>query len=87
VAERGALGTKPPVDAILESPRIHAVSFVAPRRSARYVYEACARTGKRVQALRRREEPCGGVAGRRLEFAANALIGRPTFSRRALMAS
>ena len=39
------------VDRLLEHPDVRAVSFVGSTPVARYVYEAAARTGKRVQAL------------------------------------
>jgi malonate-semialdehyde dehydrogenase (acetylating)/methylmalonate-semialdehyde dehydrogenase len=44
-------GDKVAVDAVLEHPRIAAVSFVGSTPIARYVYETGTRNGKRVQAL------------------------------------
>ncbi len=44
-------GDKVAVDAILEHPDIHAVSFVGSTPIANYIYETGARHGKRVQAL------------------------------------
>jgi malonate-semialdehyde dehydrogenase (acetylating) / methylmalonate-semialdehyde dehydrogenase len=44
-------GDKVAVDAILEHPRIAAVSFVGSTPIARYIYETGTRNGKRVQAL------------------------------------
>jgi malonate-semialdehyde dehydrogenase (acetylating) / methylmalonate-semialdehyde dehydrogenase len=44
-------GDKEVVDAILEHPRIHAVSFVGSTPIAEYIYTTGARNGKRVQAL------------------------------------
>ncbi len=44
-------GDKVAVDALLEDPRVKAVSFVGSTPIARYVYETCTRNGKRVQAL------------------------------------
>src|SRR5258708_39793189 len=44
-------GDKEAVDAILGHPGIQAVSFVGSTPIAKYIYETCARHGKRVQAL------------------------------------
>ena len=44
-------GDKAAVDAILNHPGIHAVSFVGSTPIAKYIYETCAKNGKRVQAL------------------------------------
>ncbi|MDH5534453.1 MAG: aldehyde dehydrogenase family protein, partial [Betaproteobacteria bacterium] len=44
-------GDKEAVDAILGHPDIKAVSFVGSTPIAKYVYETCAKHGKRVQAL------------------------------------
>ena len=44
-------GDKVAVDALLEDPRVKAVSFVGSTPIARYVYETGTRNGKRVQAL------------------------------------
>ena len=44
-------GDKVAVDAILEHPDIHAVSFVGSTPIARYIYENGTANGKRVQAL------------------------------------
>jgi malonate-semialdehyde dehydrogenase (acetylating)/methylmalonate-semialdehyde dehydrogenase len=44
-------GDKVAVDAILQHPRIAAVSFVGSTPIARYVYETGTKAGKRVQAL------------------------------------
>ncbi|HMJ50112.1 MAG TPA: aldehyde dehydrogenase family protein, partial [Burkholderiales bacterium] len=44
-------GDKEAVDAILHHPEIKAVSFVGSTPVARYIYETCAKNGKRVQAL------------------------------------
>ena len=44
-------GDKEAVDAILAHPDIAAVSFVGSTPIANYIYETCARAGKRVQAL------------------------------------
>ncbi len=44
-------GDKVAVDALLEHPAVQAVSFVGSTPIARYIYETCARHGKRVQAM------------------------------------
>ncbi|HEY5245337.1 MAG TPA: CoA-acylating methylmalonate-semialdehyde dehydrogenase, partial [Acidimicrobiales bacterium] len=44
-------GDKTAVDALLHHPAVSAVSFVGSTPVARYIYETCAATGKRVQAL------------------------------------
>jgi malonate-semialdehyde dehydrogenase (acetylating) / methylmalonate-semialdehyde dehydrogenase len=44
-------GDKESVDALLEHPKVGAVSFVGSTPIARYIYETAARHGKRVQAL------------------------------------
>ncbi len=44
-------GDKSAVDALLESPKVKAISFVGSTPIARYVYENATRHGKRVQAL------------------------------------
>jgi malonate-semialdehyde dehydrogenase (acetylating)/methylmalonate-semialdehyde dehydrogenase len=44
-------GDREAVDSVLDHPQIAAVSFVGSTPVARHVYEAAARTGKRVQAL------------------------------------
>lgn len=44
-------GDKESVDALLHHPDIAAVSFVGSTPIAQYIYETCAKTGKRVQAL------------------------------------
>ena len=44
-------GDKVAVDAILDHPAIQAVSFVGSSDIAHYVYQRCAETGKRVQAM------------------------------------
>src|SRR6476619_6489931 len=44
-------GDKATVDAILNHAGIHAVSFVGSTPIAKYIYEQCAKSGKRVQAL------------------------------------
>lgn len=44
-------GSKDVVNAILDHPDIKGVSFVGSTPTARYIYERCGATGKRVQAL------------------------------------
>ncbi|MBM3344053.1 MAG: CoA-acylating methylmalonate-semialdehyde dehydrogenase [Betaproteobacteria bacterium] len=72
-------GDKQAVDAILNHPDIKAISFVGSTPIARYIYESCAKTGKRVQAL-------GGAKNHAvvlpdmnsaadLDFVADSLIG------------
>jgi malonate-semialdehyde dehydrogenase (acetylating)/methylmalonate-semialdehyde dehydrogenase len=68
-------GDKAAVDAILEHPDINAVSFVGSTPIARYIYETCARTGKRVQALGGAKNHAVVLPDADLEFAADALIG------------
>ncbi|HEX2567717.1 MAG TPA: CoA-acylating methylmalonate-semialdehyde dehydrogenase [Burkholderiales bacterium] len=68
-------GDKAAVDAILEHPDIHAVSFVGSTPIAKYIYESCARTGKRVQALGGAKNHAVVLPDADLEFAADALIG------------
>jgi malonate-semialdehyde dehydrogenase (acetylating)/methylmalonate-semialdehyde dehydrogenase len=68
-------GDKAAVDAILNHPGIHAVSFVGSTPIAKYIYETCARTGKRVQALGGAKNHAVVLPDADLEFAANALIG------------
>ena len=72
-------GDKQAVDAILNHPEIKAISFVGSTPIAKYIYETCAKTGKRVQAL-------GGAKNHAvvlpdmnsaadLDFVADSLIG------------
>ena len=44
-------GDKEAVDGLINSPDIESISFVGSTPIAKYIYENCARTGKRVQAL------------------------------------
>ena len=44
-------GDKVAVDALLQHPRVRAISFVGSTPVAKYIYENAARNGKRVQAL------------------------------------
>jgi malonate-semialdehyde dehydrogenase (acetylating) / methylmalonate-semialdehyde dehydrogenase len=68
-------GDKSAVDAILAHPGIHAVSFVGSTPIAKYIYETCARNGKRVQALGGAKNHAVVLPDADLEFAADALIG------------
>jgi malonate-semialdehyde dehydrogenase (acetylating)/methylmalonate-semialdehyde dehydrogenase len=68
-------GDKEAVDGILAHPGIHAVSFVGSTPIAKYIYETCARHGKRVQALGGAKNHAVVLPDADLEFAADALIG------------
>jgi len=68
-------GDKEAVDAILEHPGIHAVSFVGSTPIAKYIYQTCARNGKRVQALGGAKNHAVVLPDADLEFTADALIG------------
>ena len=68
-------GDKAAVDAILSHPGVHAVSFVGSTPIAKYIYETCARHGKRVQALGGAKNHAVVLPDADLEFTADALIG------------
>jgi len=68
-------GDKEAVDAILNHPGVHAVSFVGSTPIAKYIYETCATNGKRVQALGGAKNHAVVLPDADLEFAADALIG------------
>src|SRR3954451_21366094 len=68
-------GDKVAVDAILSHPGIQAVSFVGSTPIAKYIYETCAKAGKRVQALGGAKNHAVVLPDADLEFAADALIG------------
>jgi malonate-semialdehyde dehydrogenase (acetylating)/methylmalonate-semialdehyde dehydrogenase len=68
-------GDKEAVDAILNHPGIAAVSFVGSTPIAKYIYETCARNGKRVQALGGAKNHAVVLPDADLEFTADALIG------------
>jgi malonate-semialdehyde dehydrogenase (acetylating) / methylmalonate-semialdehyde dehydrogenase len=68
-------GDRAAVDGILSHEGIHAVSFVGSTPIARYIYETCARNGKRVQALGGAKNHAVVLPDADLEFAADALIG------------
>src|SRR3954471_6672247 len=68
-------GDKAAVDAILQHPGIHAVSFVGSTPIAKYIYETGAKAGKRVQALGGAKNHAIVLPDADLEFAADALMG------------
>ena len=68
-------GDKQCVDAILHHPGVHAVSFVGSTPIAKYIYETCAKNGKRVQALGGAKNHAVVLPDADLEFTADALIG------------
>jgi malonate-semialdehyde dehydrogenase (acetylating)/methylmalonate-semialdehyde dehydrogenase len=68
-------GDKEAVDALLDHPGIHAVSFVGSTPIAKYIYETCARNAKRVQALGGAKNHAVVLPDADLEFAADALTG------------
>ncbi|MEW5864600.1 MAG: CoA-acylating methylmalonate-semialdehyde dehydrogenase [Pseudomonadota bacterium] len=68
-------GDKEAVDAILNHPDVHAVSFVGSTPIARYIYENCAKNGKRVQALGGAKNHAVVLPDADLDFAAEALVG------------
>src|SRR5207245_1442503 len=68
-------GDKAAVDALLSHEGIKAVSFVGSTPVAKYIYETCAKTGKRVQALGGAKNHAVVLPDADLEFAADALIG------------
>jgi malonate-semialdehyde dehydrogenase (acetylating) / methylmalonate-semialdehyde dehydrogenase len=68
-------GDKEAVDAILAHPGIAAVSFVGSTPIAKYIYETCAKNGKRVQALGGAKNHAVVLPDADIAFAADALIG------------
>src|SRR5690606_28920301 len=62
-------------DALLAYPGADAASFVGSTAVARHVYESCARTGKRVQALGGAKSHAVVLPDADLDFAVEALIG------------
>lgn len=68
-------GDKVAVDALVEHPDVHAVSFVGSTPIANYIYETGARHGKRVQALGGAKNHMLIMPDADLEKAADALIG------------
>src|SRR5712671_5709544 len=68
-------GDRVAVDALLRNEDVKAVSFVGSTPIAKYIYETCAKTGKRVQALGGAKNHAVVLPDADLEFAADALIG------------
>jgi malonate-semialdehyde dehydrogenase (acetylating)/methylmalonate-semialdehyde dehydrogenase len=68
-------GDKVAVDALLLHEKISAVSFVGSTPIAKYIYETCAKNGKRVQALGGAKNHAVVLPDADLEFAAEALTG------------
>jgi malonate-semialdehyde dehydrogenase (acetylating) / methylmalonate-semialdehyde dehydrogenase len=68
-------GDKEAVDALLHHPEVKAVSFVGSTPVARYIYETCAKHGKRVQALGGAKNHAVVLPDADLDFAADAMIG------------
>jgi len=68
-------GDKAAVDALLLHKDISAVSFVGSTPIAKYIYETCAKAGKRVQALGGAKNHAVVLPDADMEFAADALIG------------
>ena len=68
-------GDREAVDAILDHPGIHAVSFVGSTPIAKHIYETCAKNHKRVQALGGAKNHAVVLPDADLEFTADALIG------------
>ena len=68
-------GDKEAVDAILNHPGVHAVSFVGSTPIARTIYETCAKNAKRVQALGGAKNHAVVLPDADLEFTADALTG------------
>jgi malonate-semialdehyde dehydrogenase (acetylating)/methylmalonate-semialdehyde dehydrogenase len=68
-------GDKVAVDSLLVHEDVKAVSFVGSTPIAKYIYETCAKNGKRVQALGGAKNHAVVLPDADLEFAADALIG------------
>ncbi len=68
-------GDKIAVDALLANTRVQAVSFVGSTPIARYIYETCARHGKRVQALGGAKNHMVVLPDADMEQAADAVLG------------
>ena len=68
-------GDKQTVDALLTHPDVRGVSFVGSTPIAQYIYETCAKHGKRVQALGGAKNHAVVLPDADLDFAADALIG------------
>src|SRR5258705_2859628 len=68
-------GDKTAVDALLHHPLVSAISFVGSTPIAKYIYETCAKHGKRVQALGGAKNHAVVLPDADMEFTADALIG------------
>jgi malonate-semialdehyde dehydrogenase (acetylating)/methylmalonate-semialdehyde dehydrogenase len=68
-------GDKQAVDALLSHADIKAVSFVGSTPIAQYIYQTCAKYGKRVQALGGAKNHAVVLPDADLDFATDALIG------------
>jgi malonate-semialdehyde dehydrogenase (acetylating)/methylmalonate-semialdehyde dehydrogenase len=68
-------GDRVAVDALLKHEAVKAISFVGSTPIARYIYETCAKAGKRVQALGGAKNHAVVLPDADLEFTADALIG------------
>ena len=68
-------GDKVAVEALLLHKDISAISFVGSTPIAKYIYETCAKQGKRVQALGGAKNHAVVLPDADLEFTADALIG------------
>ncbi len=68
-------GDKEAVDSLLNHPDVKAVSFVGSTPIAQYIYETCAKNGKRVQALGGAKNHAVVLPDADLDFAADALVG------------
>ena len=68
-------GTKEVVEALLEHPRVKAVSFVGSSPVARHIYETAGRRGKRVQAMGGAKNHLVVMPGCDLGAAVKAIVG------------
>ena len=68
-------GDKEAVDGLLNHPDVKAISFVGSTPIAHYIYETCAKQGKRVQALGGAKNHAVVLPDADLDFAADALVG------------
>jgi malonate-semialdehyde dehydrogenase (acetylating)/methylmalonate-semialdehyde dehydrogenase len=68
-------GDKVAVDALLDHPRIAAISSVGSTPVARYIYEQAARSGKRVQALGGAKNHMVVMPDADMDLAADSIVG------------
>ena len=68
-------GDKEAVDRLLNHPDVKAISFVGSTPIAQYIYETCAKNGKRVQALGGAKNHAVVMPDADLDFTADALVG------------